>query len=127
MKNIEITMSPAVSHLLQINAQAQSLETLEQNLLDPISSTFDFTSEPEWQEFVNQVSNVWKANHHLIVRNIPIDNGASTLLAALSLQARFKPYRGEKIVKHFKMSPWTDELSHTIKDGHFHTDLYSLY
>lgn len=39
------------------------------------------------------------------------------------MDAEFKPYRSEKIVKHFKMSPWTTELSQTLRDGDFHTDL----
>ncbi|MCI4187319.1 TauD/TfdA family dioxygenase [Dickeya dianthicola] len=39
------------------------------------------------------------------------------------MSARFKSYRNNKIVKHFKMSPWTIELSQTIQEGHFHTDL----
>jgi hypothetical protein len=123
MNTIEITMSPAVSHLLEITAKTHSIDSLEQYFLDPASSQPDFTSEPEWHDFVDQVSNAWKTNHHMVVRNMPTDNGASTLLAALSLPARFKPYRGQKIVKHFKMSPWTEELSQTIKEGHFHTDL----
>jgi hypothetical protein len=35
----------------------------------------------------------------------------------------FRTYRGEQIIKHFKMSPWTTELSHTTREGEFHTDL----
>jgi hypothetical protein len=123
MNTIEITMSSALCRLLEATAKAQSIESLEQRFLDPASPRPDFTSEPEWRDFVDQVSNAWKERHHLVVRNIPTDNGASSLLAALSLHARFKPYRGQKIVKHFKMSPWTEELSQTIKEGHFHTDL----
>ncbi|POZ49977.1 hypothetical protein [Methylovulum psychrotolerans] len=123
MNTIEITMSPAVSHLLEVTAKTHRIDSLEQYFLDPASSQLDFTFEPEWHDFVDQVSNAWKTNHHMVVRNMPTDNGASTLLAALSLPARFKPYRDQKIVKHFKMSPWTEELSQTIKEGHFHTDL----
>lgn len=123
MNTIEIIMSPAVSHLLEITAKTYSIDELEQCFLDPASSQPDFTSEPAWHDFVDQVSNAWKTNHHIVIRNMPTDNGMSTLLAALSLPARFKTYRGQKIVKHFKMSPWTEELSHTIKEGHFHTDI----
>jgi hypothetical protein len=34
-----------------------------------------------------------------------------------------RTYRGGQIIKHFKMSPWTTELSHTTREGEFHTDL----
>ncbi len=51
------------------------------------------------------------------------EEGASLLLLALVLGQRFKTYRGGKIVKHFRMSPWTTDLSHTLQEGHFHTDI----
>lgn len=123
MDTIEIKMPPAVYNLLELITKKYNIDELEQCLLGPASLRFDFTSEPSWRSFVTQVRNAWIANHHVVIRDMPTGNGTSTLLAALSLSAPFKTYRGHKIVKHFRMSPWTKDLSHTIKDGHFHTDL----
>jgi alpha-ketoglutarate-dependent taurine dioxygenase len=50
-------------------------------------------------------------------------HGATLLLFAKSVASKFRTYRGGQIIKHFKMSPWTTELSHTTRDGEFHTDL----
>jgi hypothetical protein len=47
----------------------------------------------------------------------------TALLLARAFFPALKSYRGSRIVKHFKMSPWTTALSHTLADGSFHTDL----
>jgi alpha-ketoglutarate-dependent taurine dioxygenase len=44
-------------------------------------------------------------------------------LLAATCFSELKPYRGGQIVKHFRMSPWTTALSHTLASGFFHTDI----
>lgn len=123
MKTLELQMPSDLAQMIRETADQEGLERLETNFLRKVGTVPAFLKQPPWQRFVEAVSSAWKARHHLVVRGIPTDNGATTLLAALSLSSDFKPYRGEKIVKHFKMSPWTEELSQTIKEGHFHTDV----
>jgi len=123
MKTANICMPATVCRLIAGAAKSQSLEALERGLLENPFSGFGLREKPEWQAFADSVREAWTARGHLVVRGIPVDGGASSLLSALALGSRFKPYRGNKIVKHFKMSPWTTELSQTIKEGHFHTDL----
>lgn len=85
----------------------------------------DFTVSEAWIAFQKQALALWKAHDHLIVRGVSAapNEGASLILVALLLSRRFKSYRGNKIVKHFRMSPWTTDLSHTLQEGHFHTDI----
>ena len=52
-----------------------------------------------------------------------VQDGAALLVAALTVGESLRTYRDGKVVKHFKMSPWTTELSHTTRKGEFHTDL----
>lgn len=77
-----------------------------------------------WTSFRRAVSRLWTDHDHVIVRGLPaFGEGASLLLASLCLPSRFKTYRNGQIVKTFRMSPWTTDLSHTIREGDFHTDI----
>lgn len=119
----EVHMPGDLAQQLLETSRSVSLEYLEMSLL---GSTWDppkFFHSSQWTTFIQQVARSWHDKSSLVVRGVPTDDGATTLLAALSLSARFKSYRKNKIVKHFKMSPWTKELSQTIKEGYFHTDL----
>ncbi|MBV0934889.1 TauD/TfdA family dioxygenase [Marinobacterium weihaiense] len=104
-------------------SRSVGLEHLEAGLLGSTWEAPAFFQSSKWAAFIKQVAQAWHDRHSLVVRGVPTDNGATTLLVALSLNSHFKPYRENKIVKHFKMSPWTTELSQTIQEGHFHTDL----
>jgi hypothetical protein len=104
-------------------ASPDSLVELERAAL---SGHFDdaFLTSAPWMAFRQHALALWKPNDYVIVRRVPVvGDGASGLLAALVLSRQFKPYRGDKIVKHFRMSPWTRHLSHTLEEGHFHTDI----
>lgn len=100
-----------------------ALEAIEQKLLtgrlcDP------FLSSNSWHEFCHRVRAVWDQCDHVIIRGLPTTGGGvSALLATLTLASHFRPYRDAKVVKHFALSPWTHALSHTTREGHFHTDL----
>lgn len=122
----EINMHGSVSDALLAVSLREPLELLEMRALAP--SLRDALAEellcPEWQAFVVELSQVWNRFDHAVIRGTPVlSDERIAVLLALALNARFKHYRGNKIVKHFKMSPWTNELSQTLRDGHFHTDL----
>lgn len=128
MNTIEVKMSDCLASILEKVAKQESLEHLEYTLLKNDASQLAFTKLSLWHDFVKEVSDAWKAHDHLVVRGIPIvDDGSTTILAALSLSASFKVYRNDQIVKCFKMSPWTKELSQTIKEGDFHTDVNTTH
>jgi hypothetical protein len=100
-----------------------SLVELERAALSGHFNDAFLTSAP-WTAFRQHVLALWKANDNVIIRGVPVvGDGTSGLLAALALSRHFKPYRGDKIVKYFRMSPWTRDLSHTLEEGHFHTDI----
>ena len=74
--------------------------------------------------FRNQASDLWASYDHFVVRGLPpAEDGLTALLLAVLLFRDLRPYREHRIVKHFRMSPWTTALSHTLAEGSFHTDL----
>lgn len=78
----------------------------------------------EWASFSCEARRAFAARDHLVIKGLPVSaHGATLLLAARSVGSKFRTYRGGQIIKHFKMSPWTTELSHTTREGEFHTDL----
>jgi len=125
MRIPELRLPSAVLESLQALAARQSLEQIEARALDPEGrrGLAAELASPDWEVFVAELSRAWRAHDHAVVRALPCVDGSATILVALALRAPFKPYRGDKIVKHFKMSPWTTELSQTLGEGHFHTDL----
>lgn len=86
---------------------------------------------PGWSHLADAVLARWYARDHVVIRGLPVasapaasgSGGAGLLLASCILSTAFRTYRGAQIVKRFRMSPWTRELSHTTREGHFHTDL----
>lgn len=107
---------------------SQQFERIIENYpLDEIEQNPDVfrkqLASSRWDEFCRQLYDLWQSNHWCVVRNIPNDYADGTVLVGLALNHKFKTYRQGKIVKHFKMSPWTKDLSHTLEQGHFHTDI----
>lgn len=98
-------------------------------MLEPMARENDLEGLPliashEWSSFSANVRKVFASSDHLIIKGLPVsDHGATLLVASRAIGSKFRTYRGEQIVKHFKMSPWTRELSHTTREGEFHTDL----
>jgi hypothetical protein len=100
------------------------LEALEQSARAVDLEGLPLLASREWASFSAEVRHEFAARDHLILRGLPVSaHGATLLLAARTVGSTFRTYRGGQIVKHFKMSPWTTELSHTTREGEFHTDL----
>jgi hypothetical protein len=107
-----ICMAPDALEMLEQSARASDLEGLP------------LLASREWASFSADVRLTFAARDHVILKGLPVsDHGATLLLAARAIGSMFRTYRGGKIIKHFKMSPWTTELSHTTREGEFHTDL----
>ncbi|HET9227411.1 MAG TPA: TauD/TfdA family dioxygenase [Thermoanaerobaculia bacterium] len=88
------------------------------------SVTAPFVTSHAWGAFRQAVLRLWRERDHVIIRGLPtFAEGASLLLASLCLAGRYKTYRNGRIVKTFRMSPWTTDLSHTTREGDFHTDI----
>jgi len=122
----ELKLSATVGEALRALAAREPLESLESRALDSTRrrTLAGELASADWHDFVFELGRLWRNRDHVVVRGVPVEgDGATTLLLALAFDAAFKPYRGDKIVKHFKMSPWTTELSQTLREGHFHTDL----
>jgi hypothetical protein len=66
---------------------------------------------------------LWKLHAHVILRHLPLcTQGGTGLLTAALLVKKFVFYGEERVARHFRMSPWTKSLSHTLAAGSFHTD-----
>lgn len=119
----EITVSSEVSDAIRF-ASNENLADLERGVQETGSLDLPFLKGDAWKAFRQSVLQLWKERDHVIVRGLPASGeGASLLVASLCLSGRFKTYRNDRIVKTFRMSPWTSDLSHTIKEGDFHTDI----
>lgn len=102
----------------------EGLPGLEREVCETGSVTAPFLAGEAWETFRQSVLRTWKERDHVIVRGLPaLAEGASLLLASLCLPSRFKTYRNSQVVKTFRMSPWTTDLSHTTREGDFHTDI----
>ena len=79
-------------------------------------------TNPEWVIFDSAVTARILERGYVVVRGLSVDGGRSLLIVSTVLGPAFDTYIPGKIVKRFRMSPWTEELSHTIREGEFHTD-----
>lgn len=126
MSSPELTLPTRVNEALLAVSTHETIESLEARALD-ISQRHALARElssREWQAFFVDLSSAWNQFDHAVIRGGPaLSDERIALLLAVALDVEFKPYRGDKIVKRFKMSPWTTALSQTLRDGHFHTDL----
>lgn len=120
----ELHIGPEVAAWLR--SCCERLDALAQFEKAALEGAFDdpFMTSAAWICFTEHVHELWKKHDHAVIRGVPeAGEGASLLLASSCLSRRFKPYRKDRVVKHFRMSPWTTELSHTLQAGHFHTDI----
>jgi hypothetical protein len=109
--------------LASLSEELGSIERAEKALLDDsvLRSRLDAALPSELRK---EAAALWAASDHVVVRGLPpTRDGSSALLLAALLFRELRPYRENRIVKHFHMSPWTTALSHTLAEGSFHTDL----
>jgi hypothetical protein len=75
-----------------------------------------------WIKFCDLVTSSIRKNGYIVVRGLEADDGRTLLIVSSAIGSAFATYGTGRIVKRFRMSPWTNELSHTIRAGDFHTD-----
>lgn len=97
-----------------------SVEAAEEELL--AGALPPILREPAWQAFAREAATLVGARGYAVVRGLGADEGRSLLLLSTVLGSRFDTYAPGRIVKRFRMSPWTRSLSHTLAAGNFHTD-----
>lgn len=107
-----------------ICSESDALDTLEELARADCLEKLPFLESTDWEDFSHTARTEFAERDQLLIKGLPAStNGATLLLAARTIASVFRTYRGGKIIKHFKMSPWTTELSHTTREGEFHTDL----
>ena len=114
-------LAAAIAETCAIHEAVSYLEELV--VSDRIEMLPMFLSE-KWRHFCTEVGQMFEENDYAVLRGGPlVQDGAALLVAALTVGESLRTYRDGKVVKNFKMSPWTTELSHTTRKGEFHTDL----
>jgi hypothetical protein len=117
----ELTIDPSVRRGIAESAQAwSSIEAAEQNLLGGILPSF--LRESAWEAFSRGAAALIRDRGYAIARGLDADDGRSLLVVSTIIGDGFETYAPGRIVKRFRMSPWTRSLSHTIAAGNFHTD-----
>jgi hypothetical protein len=116
----------AIDAQLAFNIEAASrsyvtLEEAERAALDG-SLACSLAREAAWRTFCDYTQEALRRCGYLVVRGLAADGGISHLIVSSALGHGFDTYGGGQIVKRFRMSPWTKELSHTTLAGDFHTD-----
>jgi hypothetical protein len=124
-----------MSELPEISLSGQEVEVVNETVTAYGSlSALEIAALIRTNEFVpirehlrgvrERVFEQWGKRDYVVVRNVPTcKEGTTGLLLAAVCFGLLKPYRGRQIVKHFRMSPWTTALSHTLASGFFHTDI----
>jgi len=121
--SVVVASSKLAGCLADSLSQPVSLETLEQHARES-ELALPLIRTEEWRKFSDGVRSAFKSQDYVIIKGMPaVADGRLLLLVAQTVGAEFRTYRGTQIVKRFTMSPWTTELSHTTKEGEFHTDL----
>ena len=108
----------------EVCAVRDAISYLEEMVVSDRIDTLPLFLTEEWLRFLAKVRQIFEENDYAVIRGLPSErDGAVLLLAALTIGKSLRIYRDGKVSKHFKMSPWTTELSHTTRAGEFHTDL----
>ena len=107
-----------------IDAVARSYASVDE--AEVIALTADIVAplvgNHRWSAFCDVVTSAISNYGYIVVRGLDADEGRSLLVVSRALNLAFETYAPGRIVKRFRMSPWTNELSHTIRGGDFHTD-----
>ncbi|HVF59747.1 MAG TPA: TauD/TfdA family dioxygenase [Thermoanaerobaculia bacterium] len=99
-----------------VSVEAAEVTALAGDIAAPLSGN------QHWSAFCGLVSATIHRRGYVVVRGLEADEGRSLLIVSTALGAAFSEYQSRRIVKRFRMSPWTTELSHTMRAGDFHTD-----
>ena len=120
-----LTTPPRVAAAVaEVCAGPDALGCLEEMVLSEKIETLPLFLTEFWLRFRTEVSRLYKMDDYVAIQGFPSSqDGSALLLAALTIGESLRIYRDGKVSKHFKMSPWTTELSHTTRRGEFHTDL----
>ncbi|MGB8423145.1 TauD/TfdA family dioxygenase [Paraburkholderia sp.] len=111
-----------VAELNRLRSSFESLEAIEMALQVSVAS--NSVAFGGFSDLRKRIAQKWREHDHVVVRELPFcAEGTTGLLVAAACFRELKRYRGGKVVKHFRMSPWTKALSHTLAGGFFHTDL----
>ena len=118
------TSSRVATAVGEVCAIEGAMNHLEKMVVAECIETLPLFRTRTWLHFVAEVRQVFQENDYVVIRGLSSEqDGTALLLAALTIATSLRTYRDGKVSKHFKMSPWTSELSHTIRAGEFHTDL----
>lgn len=121
-------------HLPEIKLEGKLAEAIENvaagfdslDSAEEVAFTSDISASLQsnrlWTAFCDDVSHLIDSGGYAVVRGINVDGGRTLLVLSRALGPTFDTYGKRRIVKRFRMSPWTNELSHTIRRGDFHTD-----
>lgn len=110
--------------LLTHRARLGDLSSIEASLLNSVAQSSRLDELLGEHGIQARAVELWSTHDHFVIRGVPPSaDGVTGLLLARAFFGHLRTYRGGRIVKHFKMSPWTTALSHTLADGFFHTDL----
>jgi hypothetical protein len=115
---VHLGLKAAVDRLAASFGTVEEAETLalQSDIAAPLRT------DPEWLTLCRAVTSLIDRRGYAVVRGLEPDYGRSLLILATVFRGSFDTYKPGKIVKRFRMSPWTTELSHTTRAGDFHTD-----
>ena len=75
-----------------------------------------------WPALCDSVNTMIGRHGYVVIRGLEADEGRSLLIVSSTFGAEFDTYGPRHVVKRFRLSPWTTDLSHTTRAGEFHTD-----
>lgn len=118
----EIQVAPeAIAALRSVAGRYADIDALEADALQQALDLETSAGEP-WQALADDISAAVDEKGYAVLRGMDLDDGKTLVLLSTCLGAGFDAYGANRIVKRFRMSPWTRALSHTVKAGDFHTD-----
>jgi len=107
-----------------IDALTETFESVEEAELAALTTDIagPLRTDQNWISFCELITLTIQHRGYAVVRGLDADEGRSLLIVSSAIRVSFDTYKPERIVKRFRMSPWTTELSHTLRAGDFHTD-----
>src|SRR4051794_7810311 len=82
---------------------------LQSDIAEPLRA------DSAWRMFCDAGTSFIDQRGYIVVRGLEPDDGRSLLILGTVFRGSFDTYKPGKIVKRFRMSPWTTELSHTTR------------